>query len=329
MQKFIKSIAVFLFIFILMIVLGVILPPTPRASTAHLFSKIDKDLLLKDSPSPRMILIGGSNISMSINSETLKDSLLLNPVNTGLSASLGLFYMLNHTREYIKEGDVIIICPEYSQFYDNLSIGTEDLIRVVLDVSPMEVFKLRADQLLNGLKYIPRYAFTKYKFSEYWVNTSDNNEVYTRSSFNKYGDMTRHWNLGQKHFEPLEKIAAFSFDEEVLDFLENYKKEAERKGAQVYITFPAIHQASFVNQVEEIKIIYKKLKDAGFEILGTPDRYRMNSDVMFDTPYHLTKNGVDLRTRLLIEDLKKSLHFMSHVSSKSKSNSASTLVARD
>ena len=45
----------------------------------------------------------------------------------------------------------------------------------------------------------------------------------------------------------------------------------------------------------------------GFELLGYPERYRMNDSLMFDTTYHLSKKGVDLRTQLLIEDIKKSI----------------------
>src|SRR5688572_5311242 len=104
MVPFLKNLLYFISTIIMAIGIGIFMPPTPRAATAHLFSSIDKDLLLKNAQPPRIILVGGSNLSMSLNSQLLKDSLGLNPVNTGLSASIGLLYMLDHTLRYVKAG---------------------------------------------------------------------------------------------------------------------------------------------------------------------------------------------------------------------------------
>lgn len=285
-------------------IIGLFLPPTPRASTSHLFSKIDKDSLLRYAPSPRMILIGGSNLSMSLNSQRLLDSLKYHPVNTGLSASLGLLYMLDHTLPFVRAGDVVIISPEYSQFYEKLSIGTEDLPRVLLDTSPAEIFKLRWPQFANSLKYFPRYSFSKYKLTEYFSKaTSNSQQVYLRNSFNRFGDMDRHWSLKKRAFDPLPAIPANTFDPEVLGYMNNFKKLIEQGGAHLYITFPALDENSFANEEKEIMFIEQQFKASNFLLLGNPVRYKMADSLMFDTPYHLTKKGVDLRTQLLIEDL--------------------------
>jgi hypothetical protein len=42
-------------------------------------------------------------------------------------------------------------------------------------------------------------------------------------------------------------------------------------------------------------------------VMGSPERYVMPETLMFDTPYHLIKKGVDLRTELMIEDIKLAL----------------------
>src|SRR6185436_2945847 len=102
----------------------------------------------------------------------------------------GLLYMLDHTLPFVRMGDIVIISPEYSQFYEKLSIGTEDLPRVLLDTSPSEMFKLRWPQLANSLKYFPRYSLSKYKLTEYFNKaTIDSEQVYLRNSFNQFGDM--------------------------------------------------------------------------------------------------------------------------------------------
>ncbi|MEA2041760.1 MAG: hypothetical protein U9N85_04330 [Bacteroidota bacterium] len=39
--------------------------------------------------------------------------------------------------------------------------------------------------------------------------------------------------------------------------------------------------------------------------MATPERYKIPASMIFNTPYHLLKIGVDYRTELLIEDIKK------------------------
>ena len=291
----------------MVIIIGLFLPPTPRASTSHLFSKLDKDILLRDQASPRIILIGGSNLSMSLNSQRLLDSLNYHPVNTGLSASLGLLYMLDHSLPFVKPGDLVIISPEYSQFYEKLSIGTEDLPRVLLDTSPSEIFKLRWPQFLNSLKYFPRYSLSKFKITEYSIKNTDSQQVYFRNSFNQVGDMNKHWFMDKRNFDPLSANTPNSFDKEVLEYIVSYKDSVDARGAQLYITFPAIDEQSFMNDEKEITFIEQQLKSKNFSLLGNPARYKMPDSLMFDTPYHLVKKGVEQRTQLLIEDLKRVL----------------------
>ncbi len=306
MLRFIKKIALFLLLFSILIAIGVILPQTPRASRAHILAQRDKDSLLREVSPPRLILIGGSNTSMSLNSQMVYDSLGLYPVNTGLSASIGLFYMLDNTLRYVKAGDVVIVCPEYSQFYEDLAMGTEDLLRIVLDKSPRELGHLHFRQLSNSLKYLPKYALAKFKPSEYLFYENEN-EVYLRSSFNHYGDMTTHWFLEGRSFATLPPLVHAQYDSYVIDYLHQFKKSVEEKGAQLYITFPALHEPSFDQDSIEINRLAKSLQDGGFTLLGSPSRYRMPDSILFDTPYHLIQPGVNHRTHLLMEDLRKTL----------------------
>ncbi len=306
MTQFLKTIFLFLSLFLLIIVAGIFIPITPRASTAHLLSQLDKDALLKNTPSPRLILIGGSNLSMSVNSQLLFDSLQLHPVNMGLSASIGLLYMLDHALPHIQPGDVVIVCPEYSQFYESLSIGTEDLLRIVLDKSPKELFNLRWSQLSHSLKYIPKYALSKFKPSEYFFDAQANSkQVYLRSSFNQYGDMDKHWLLPGGEFNALDPMLPVSYDRNVVGYLQEFELALEQREAALFITFPALHEKSFDSETEEIAWVEQQLHAGGFSVLGNPSRYRMPDSLMFDTPYHLIKVGVDYRTQLLIEDIKK------------------------
>src|ERR1043165_5420686 len=105
MKDFLKQLLLFLLIPSLALLGLVYMPVTPRAKTSMLFEQLKKDSLLQHVPSPRLVMIGGSNLSMSLDSQQLKDSLKMNPVNLGLHAAIGLVFMLDHTEPYIKKGD--------------------------------------------------------------------------------------------------------------------------------------------------------------------------------------------------------------------------------
>ena len=52
------------------------------------------------------------------------------------------------------------------------------------------------------------------------------------------------------------------------------------------------------------------LKKWRFNLLSNPERYIIPDSLIFNSEYHLTKKGVDMRTFLLIEDLKKAKQYL-------------------
>ena len=82
MRKFILKLVLFALPIVIIFLLALFTPTTPRASKSLLMSSINKDSLLKNTPSPRIIFVGGSNLSFGLNSQMIKDSLSLNPATT-------------------------------------------------------------------------------------------------------------------------------------------------------------------------------------------------------------------------------------------------------
>ena len=304
MKKFLSKISLFCLIFILMVFVLVFLSPTPQASKSLLFSKIKKDLLLEKEESPRIIFVGGSNLSFGLNSKMIKDSLDLNPINTGIHAGIGLIYMMESTLPYIREGDIVVLVPEYSQFLDDNSYGGLELFRTIMDVKKSDLFKLNLKQFFGILKYFPNYALSKMNYHEYFnVEESD---IYSVDSFNEFGDVNAHWKMKKQDFYPIVKNSE-NLNYSVFDEIVKFERKIKEKKAILFISYPGLQKTSFENLKEEIKNIEKIYKENNFIILGTPERYMMPESMMFNTPYHLLKSGVDLRTSLLIEDIKKAL----------------------
>jgi len=303
MRKFILKIIFFSIGLVGLIGFLLFLPYSPKTNK-QMFIQYKKDSLLLNTISPRIIFIGGSNLSYGLNSQLIKDSLALNPINTSIHAGVGLKYMLRHTINYIKEGDTIIIAPEYHQFYGTFANGEAVLLPLLFEIS-YDFSNLDFKQFLTLSQFFGDYISSKLKF---WNDLKSDklikNELNGLYSYNKYGDAYMHWSL-PKPISFIKYSIGGDFNNEVIKLLIEFEKKIKEKNAHFFITFPCIAESSSKQGFVQIKIIEKKLKEQGFNILGTPERYFFNDSLIFNTAYHLTKEGVDLRTIKLIEDFKK------------------------
>lgn len=302
MKSFITRLFWFLLPLLFFSFSGIFLPVTPRASKSLLFANQQKDKLLLSTASPRIIFVGGSNLSFGLNSQMVKDELNVNPINTGVHASIGLRYMLNNTIQYVRDGDIIILSLEYSHFYRDYDYVSEELLRTILDVNLSKVKLLSPQQVINLIPLIPKYTVSKFEYSEYFdVIESD---IYSVNSFNQYGDVDAHWGMKKVEFQPYGTINTELNESSFLHILE-FQEEVIKRGAILFITYPGFQDISFANSKEQIERVEIEFNKHGFLILGTPERYKIPDEMVFNTPYHLTKEGVDYRTRLFIEDYKK------------------------
>ena len=310
MKSFIiKTICFFLIPIPIIITLGLVLPTTPRASKSLILGIIHKDYLLKCTKKPRLIFVGGSNLSFGLNSKMIKDSLHINPINTAIHACIGVKFMFENTLSYVKKGDVIIFVPEYMHFFKSLNSGSEELMRSIFDVSISKFKLLDVHQKYNILPFIPRYVLTKFDFSEYF--NDEDFEFYSVNSFNKFGDTYTHWNLKDRQNEIHSEILAGKINNELFEFFKSINNRVLKKGATLYISFPAYQATSFEKSLKKISEIELKLKKTKLNIIGNSFRYKMPDSLFFNSVYHLNKKGVEKRTKLLIEDIRSNIHFNS------------------
>lgn len=285
----------------------IIIPPSAAFKRCLLYSVIDKDNLLATTPEPRIIFIGGSNLCFGLNSQMIKDSLKLNPINTSIHGGLGLKFMLANSEPYIRENDIVVVSPEYQQFYGELANGSIELLSLIIEVSPKSLSLLDRKQYFALIQNLPEYLKSKWQ-SRFKADTDTSVGIYDRKSFNQYGDTFTHWNLPKEEVIPFGKIDG-SINKDLISTLNKFRNKISEKKAILLISYPGYQDLSFANAIVQIREIEKVLKKNGYNPISTPERYSIPDSLVFNTPYHLTKGGVDLRTSLLIEDLKKALHF--------------------
>lgn len=300
MKSFLLKILLFLSILAVILAVGLALPATPRAKTSLLFSMPKKDSLLRHVEKPRIVLVGGSNVSMSLDSQTIKDSLGRNPINTGVHAAIGLVYMLDHTIREIKSGDVVVVIPEYDQLFGDFAYGANELFRTIFDVRNTDVNTLRWKQIKNIYEFLPGYAVSKYMPSEY--KTSGGDAVYLRDAFNSYGDCYKRL----ENRAPNELVFGHierPFNPEIITILKDFETKVKAKGASMILAFPAFEQRSYDNSADKILEVEKAYHNNRFTVVGNPQKYRFPNELMYDTPYHLSTKGVQVRTQMLIAEL--------------------------
>ena len=304
MTRFISRLIKFLAIpTVIIAVIIIAFPATPRAKTSLLFSKLDKDRLVENTPSPRLILIGGSNLTFGIDSSMIKEELELNPINTAIHISIGLMFMMDDIIDEVRPGDILILSPEYHQFFGRNAYGGEELLRLVLDVDRSKIGLLDLNQWFNLLEFIPKYAISKIKPTEYIIKENPEIGIYERKSFNEYGDVYIHWAHKHSDFKPNKRIEG-RFNDQVINELLAFEEKVNEKGATLYITYPGLQELTYQIYADHIKQVEEGLTENGFYLLGTPERYKMPELLMYNSPYHLNREGVEYRTNLLIEDLR-------------------------
>ncbi len=300
LKAFIKKVLQFCLIPLGIIVLGLLLPATPRMQHSMFFSKNLKDALLMNTQSPRIIFVGGSNLTFGLNSKMFSDSLGLNPINTAVDASIGLRFMLDQQKDKIRKGDAVVVVAEYSQFYKENDDCKPELVRSILDVSPKEIVHLKRAQWINFISQVPKYSFSKFRPQEYLKVIRG--DIYTLDAFNAYGDVSAHWNLPNRKVVAYGARDSVGYNEKMMLALLEFEDVIKTKGAKMYVGYPCYQFTTYSRQKNYIKKIELEYKKMGFEVLGTPERYVLEDSLMFNTPYHPNKTGLDLRTARLIQD---------------------------
>jgi hypothetical protein len=280
----------------------------------YLAAVLEKDRIIRSAPSPKIVLVGGSNLAFGVDSKMMQDSLGLPVVNMGLYAKLGLKYMLAQVRPYIKAGDVVVVVPEYDQFYGDFANGDHTLNTALLYAPNDRVSDFIKSYSIVDVVVRPRVENARRSFlraaaaavgREQQFFPPDTNPVYNRRSFNEHGDVVSH--LGRQgknpdsiYVGPLPSMT--TFNAETIDFLNEIADEAARENARAYFMFPSYIEGSYRLNAAAIDSLRSRLDDnLKLEIVGTAGDFAYPPDHFFDTRYHLNERGRAVRTREMVQ----------------------------
>ena len=265
--------------------------------------------LIKNTPSPRIILIGGSNVSFGIDAELVQRSLGIPVINDGLHAGLGIV-PLRELQEFIQPGDVIIISLEYQLFSS----------RDVMDGDPaflsdwIEYAPERVKFLSNPWREIPAvYATMLQRKVNRKANTllfggslDEVRNIFVGTRYNSNGDFIGHLKQAStpRRKIPIEPYPISAVQEEIFIFLRRFHQMAREKGAEVYFEAPASRKTNCENTGEaQLANFFGMFEErSSIPVLTPLHEVCLPDKYFFDTAYHLNAEGRRVRTEHLIEN---------------------------
>ncbi len=308
MKGFLYKIAGFFVLVILVLALSLYYTPDVVSRTSILAALINKHEALQKIKTEKIIFVGGSNLSFGLDSKKIIEAYKKPVINMGVHAGIGLEYIMNDVKGYINRGDIVVLVPEYENFYTDNFYGEMELVSVLFDIDPAGRKHVNAKQWEHLLKYIPTYSAKKIKnyiptlFRK--SSLAMEIDIYDRRSFNEFGDAYIHWVLpNQNYMSSKKNSGAEKINLEVIVFIKNFKEYVEGKGAKLIILPPVIEEQSFNNQDKMINEIGVALAQNNVGFLVKPDTYKFPADYFFNSYYHLNKKGVDKRTEMVIGNL--------------------------
>lgn len=264
-----------------------------------------KERLLAETPSPRIIFQGGSNVAFGIDSKAVEDSIARNTINNGIIFTLGMSMMLSELSEYSREGDIIVIAPEYEFFY-GYADGTGSALSMLTLLYPQVVKYFNTTQafaVAKGLGGTIHYFNTL--FLSKIMSPDSGGYTYSSRSLNAYGDEEAHWTCPTEGIIFPEDSLPDSFDEEYFEKFCHALDDFEARGIDVIIIPPSIYSKLYDTNKDKMSYVEERLREAGHPFAYEQSKSVYERSDMFDSPYHLAKSGIDKRMALVINALRR------------------------
>ncbi|NSW53431.1 MAG: hypothetical protein HPY85_13075 [Anaerolineae bacterium] len=307
--RLLKKIIVFIIVFL--IVNGLFYGFYHRSrQTSYLAAVRQKQARLSSIDSPKLVIVGGSNTAFGIDSTILEEELGYPVVNMGLQGGLGCLYPLEEIQQSLKPGDIVVLIPEYHCISESPNLYGDAVLYQLMVVAPLNVRHLTT---WGQAAVIFQEAINQY--ASVFLNIRENldlivdphyDAIYNPSGFNANGDLTTHLDRDTLSPQPV----PFTIDctggacTPMIDVYNQFADDLAGNGVSVYLTFPAYLVEGKHEDMHMAECYSRYVVDhLQFPVFGQPQDFFYPGSYFFDTYYHLTAVGRELRTRQLLADL--------------------------
>ena len=265
----------------------------------------DKCTLLAQSPSPRIILVGGSSLAFGVDSTLLEQQFPgYTVVNFGLYAALGTQLMLELSDGQFRAGDIVILSPEQQEQTLSCYFNAEATWQA-LDGRFDLLARLDPQHFGALLGQFPYFAARKLNYFLKGEKPVPEG-VYRHASFDSHGDVRADTPAntmpgGWDQNTPV-LLEPGVLDADFAALANAWAAAAESQGAQVFYRFSPMNAAAVQGDPDAYYDFLRGQLD--FPILGDPHTCILDPAWFYDTNFHLNSAGRQLNTRNLARDLK-------------------------
>lgn len=299
MKRFILNVSLFIGLIIVSFTVAFLVFPISKWN--YLRAYTDKMQLMRDTASPKIVLIGGSNVGFSLSAKAIADTFGISAVNAGLHASIGLRMMLDDADRYLRKGDIAVLAPEYSQFTHAMDGENGPTLCQIVSISPMnKLLTLNARQLGNVLSGIPLHTYEAFRQR----GDREYDKIYTSAAFNSYGDHVSQYDLPHMDF-PLNRRNIGTPRKEWVRHVAQTIKEWQRRGVKVLFVPPVLIETVYHRDEYDIKSIYDMMESQGTPFAFEATRNVVPDTMAYDTQYHMRRPGMEIYTANVISALRR------------------------
>lgn len=298
--KYITTIIVMAIVVFEIIVLGILKFPEGVFHSSYQSLIADKYRILQNTDEPKIIIIGGSSSAFGLDQKMLEEATGYKVSNLGLHAGFGPLFTSELAKDYINKNDIVLLGYEYGWHKDFDTLG-QDIIMSGIDDNIDMYTHIPVNKWSEFVGYIFKYAEKKYSYQ-------DMCGIYSREAFDsKTGQMTmeREWIEGTETTVWVD-VTDGVISESVVEYLRDYKEYVEDKGAELYfISVPLFNECVVCDYAEFDELKMQEEEQIGIPYISNPTTYFFDEELIYDGLYHCNTKGEKVRTRLLIEDLKR------------------------
>ncbi len=271
-------------------------------------------------PSPKIVLVGGSNLSFGIDSPMIQRATGCPVANMGINGFFGSRYMFEEVRPFLRSGDMVVIAFEYDTFFKSVDGTPEDLL-VVVKNNPVSFTYLTPKQRLALVSRLPFVAQRKVvrlveegvgaveasivRRSEEATTEIDIAAIESFAGFSAEGDIVSHlaveWPYARDHDGWSDEI-----DSEIVGLMRDFTVDMRARGVDVMISYTPLVRRIYSRYQSTIDAVHAMIVAASpLNAPSPPAEFTFDDSMFFDTVFHLNGRGRPLRTRRLIQDIEQ------------------------